>query len=212
MFHPQARAAALCVALTLVLPAPQGFAVDTQNPDWPCVQRKQENLTAAQMWDGPAITGDEKWWKDEEVRKLVPLLVNRRLTMEELEEDIIKLAEATPEAERDARMTLLFAGVLDETNKVRRRIVEGIERFQRRQRDRAAALELKGEEIAKLHQRAEAGEKISDEISAAETAYDWDARIFQERQANIPIACEIPVEIEQRAFALARSIRFQMTE
>lgn len=212
MFQQQARVTALILAVTLALPSSPAAAVDASTPDWPCVQRKQENLTAAQMWDGPAITGDEKWWKDEEVRELVPILINRRLAVEDVEEDIIKLAEATPEAERDARMTLLFAGVLDETNKVRRRVIEGIERFQRRQRDRAAALETKGQELAELHTRAEAGEKVSGMIDDLQQAYDWDARVFDERQSNLPIACEIPVEIEQRAFAIARAIRYQMSE
>jgi hypothetical protein len=35
--------------------------------------------------------------------------------------------------------------------------------------------------------------------------------VFQERQQNIPIACEIPVLVEQRIFALAQSIRALMS-
>jgi hypothetical protein len=45
----------------------------------------------------------------------------------------------------------------------------------------------------------------------AQTRYDWDARVFQERQQNIPVACEIPVLIEQRVFALAQAIRALMS-
>lgn len=212
MSHKKIRVTALIVAMGFVLPQAPAFAEDAGSSDWPCVQRKQENLTAAQMWDGPPVTGTEKWWEDDKIRDLVPILINRRLPVEAVEEDIVKLAEATPEAERDKRLTLLFAGALDETNKFRRNVVDGIERFQRRQRDRAAQLEKKGEELAKLHERADKGEKVSAQIDDLQTAYDWDARIFQERQANLPIACEIPVDIEQRIFAVARTIRYQMSE
>ncbi|MEO1206013.1 MAG: hypothetical protein AAFV45_06745 [Pseudomonadota bacterium] len=205
-------AVTLCALLATMTPTSPSFAIDTENPDWPCVQRKVETLTATQIWDGPPISGEEKWWKDEDVRKLVPVLTSRRIPIEEAEAEIEKIGEATPEAQRDTRMTLLFAGVLDETNKVRRRVVAGIERFQKRQRARAEALEKKGVELAELHQRADDGEKISSLIDDRQRSYDWDARIFKERQDNLPIACEIPVEIEQRAFSIGRTIRFQMSE
>jgi hypothetical protein len=34
--------------------------------------------------------------------------------------------------------------------------------------------------------------------------------VFQEKQANIPIACEIPQLMDERAGAIARAIRAQM--
>jgi hypothetical protein len=36
---------------------------------------------------------------------------------------------------------------------------------------------------------------------------DWDTRIFEERRKTIRYACEVPVLIEQRLFALARTIQ-----
>ena len=52
---------------------------------------------------------------------------------------------------------------------------------------------------------------MAGQIDALQEKYDWNARVFKERQDNIPLACEIPVEIEQRAFALGRTIRFHMS-
>lgn len=203
----------LAVVLPLLLAVPQhAGAVDAAHPDWPCIQAKVETVTATQLWDGPAVTGEEKWWEDEDVRKLVPILVSRGIPIETAEAEIEKLASTTPQDNRDARMTLLFAGLLDETNKLRRRVISGLERYQRQQRARAEALEAKGERLASLHARADNGEKLSAQIDDAQQAYDWDARIFKQRQDNIPVACEIPVEIEQRAFAIARTIRYQMSE
>jgi hypothetical protein len=106
---------------------------------------------------------------------------------------------------------LLFAGVLDETNKVRSSVVSGIERFQRRQVGRSKRLQEQSSEIAALRARASKGEDLTGQIEALQEKFDWNARVFKERQDNIPLACEIPVEIEQRAFAVGRTIRFHMS-
>ena len=40
--------------------------------------------------------------------------------------------------------------------------------------------------------------------------YKWEVRAFQEKQANIPLACEIPQLIDERAGDVARAIRAEM--
>lgn len=202
-------AAALIAAYSLAI-APVS-AADASTPDWPCVQRKVAEMTPAQMWDGPSIDGNTGYYKDERIRKLLPALVQRRIPMEDVEAAIEKFAEETPEAERDALLTTLFAGVFDRSQSLRTTVMKGIEKFQIRQRDRAAKLEREGVELGKLRKKAN---QSAEDIAAAEKAqetYDWDARIFQERQANIPVACEIPELISQRAYAIAQAIRAQMS-
>lgn len=189
-------------------------AVVTPPPgsDWPCVQRKVETLTAAQMWDGPPVEDIKNWRDDKAIAELVPYLISRRIEMEEVEKAIEKYAQSLPEAERDRKLTQLFAGVLHETNIVRRTVVNGIETFQKRQRLRAHRLEEQGKELAALHDRAKKDKELSDELAELQNHYDWNARVFAERQANMPVACEIPVDIEQRVFAVARAIRNHMSE
>lgn len=206
-FEPRLFVASLSLAI-----ATPALAVDTANPDWPCVQRKVVKLTSAQIWDGPPVDDVKNWWEDRKVGKLVRIIVSRRIPMEQVEEAVQKFAETMPEGgERDKRLTLLFAGVLDETNKVRSSVVSGIERFQRRQVARSKRLEEQSSEIAQLSRRAAKGEDVASQIEALQEKYDWNARVFKERQDNIPLACEIPVEIEQRAFAIGRTIRFHMS-
>ena len=85
----------------------------------------------------------------------------------------------------------------------------GIERFQQRQRARAAEIERQSVEIRKLradHQTQPA------QLAAAQDKYNWDVRVFNERQQSIPLACEVPVLIEQRLFAIAQEIRSRMSE
>jgi hypothetical protein len=57
-----------------------------------------------------------------------------------------------------------------------------------------------------------ADETAKAELKAAEDRYNWDTRFFAERQESLPYACEIPVQIEQRAFDLAREIRALMKD
>ncbi|MCV0371017.1 hypothetical protein [Filomicrobium sp.] len=191
-------------------------AANTKTPepgsDWPCVQRKIDTLTSAQIWDGPPVEEIKNWRDDKEIAELVSYVISRRIEMDAVEEAIKNYAEKVPEAERDKKLTLLFAGVLHETNVVRSSVVNGIETFQRRQRARAKRLEEQGKELAALHDRAAKGEKISQEIDTLQNHYDWNARVFKERQDNLPLACEIPVLIEQRAFAVARAIRSHMND
>lgn len=200
---------ATLASLPVVVPA---FAVDSQSSDWPCVQAKVETLTSAQIWDGPPVDDIRDWWEDKEVARLVRYIISRRITMEEAEEAIQKFAEKIPEGEqRDKRLTLVFAGVLHESNNIRASVISGIEKFQDRQVARAKRLEIQSSELAELHRRQAAGEDVGDKIKDRQEKYDWNARVFKERQDNMPLACEIPVEIEQRAFALGRAIRFQMS-
>jgi len=89
--------------------------------------------------------------------------------------------------------------------------MSGIERFQKRQRARAEEIQRQGETIRQLRENAEKdGEKARTELTAAEDRYNWDVRVFAERQQSLPLACEVPVMIEQRLFELAREIRARM--
>lgn len=185
-------------------------AAMSANSDWPCIQHKQPVLTAAQMWDGPAIASEGKSSDDESIRKLVPIIVSRRIPVDEVEKDIKTFAEALPADKRDAKLAELFAAVLAQINATRSSVINGIEKFQRRQILRSQKLESEGTELADLIKASQANLKDREAARVAQEAqdrYDWDARIFQERQRNIPVACEIPVLIEQRTFAIAQSIR-----
>lgn len=180
------------------------------NADWPCVQHKLQVLTAVQMWDGPAIASEGKSSDDETIRKLVPIIVSRRIPMDEVEKDITAFADALPAEQRDKKLAELFSATLAEINETRSSVVDGIEKFQRRQILRSKKLEADGAKLAELLKASDANPKDQEAARLAQEAqsrYDWDARVFQERQQNIPIACEIPVLIEQRAFAIGQAIR-----
>lgn len=181
-----------------------------ETPEWPCISRKVLEISPAQIWDGPSLEGLDNWRNDDGVRKLSEYVIARRIPTEQVEAAIKKFAEETPEAERDKRLTLLFAGVLSRINDERKIVMSGIERFHKRQKARAAEIEKQGLELP--HPDAVPGQEAvpasqMDQVSEEEDKWRWEIRVFQERQQNIPIACEIPQLIEERAGEVARAIR-----
>jgi hypothetical protein len=210
-------AAALASTAFVSIP---GFADDATNPqnikkeEWPCVYRKVPVLSAATIWDGPPITDTTSWHSDEAIRKLSEYVVSRRVKEDDANAAIKKYAAGLPADTRDAKLTELFSAVLTRTNEDRKVVMSGIERFHKRQVERSKeiekeALALQPEQQAAAESTVE-GAGMADQGSDAEVKYKWEVRAFQEKQANIPLACEIPQLIDERAGDVARAIRAEM--
>jgi hypothetical protein len=195
-----------------VMIAPQALAAEATRPDWPCVQRKVATLTSAQMWDGPRVDDLTQWRDNEEITKLIAVLASRRVSLEQAAAAIARFGAAQPKERRDEALKLVFAGLLSTINSDRAIVVSGIERFQQRQKARAAEIERQGNAIRELKERAVNDEKARAELAAAEDRYNWDVRVFSERQQSLPLACEVPVLIEQRLFELGREVRSRMND
>jgi len=198
---------AACIVALGVRPA---LAADKS--DWPCVQHKVDTLTSAQMWDGPAVDDLTQWRDDEQIGKLIAVLASRRVPLEQAAAAVGQFADAQPQDKRNEALKLLFAGLLATINGDRAVVMAGIERFQQRQKARAAEIERQSAALRQLKERAASDERARSELTAAEEKYDWDVRVFTERQQSLPLACEVPVLIEQRLFELARAIRERMTD
>lgn len=203
---------AIVAASMIALVARQAVAAEAATADWPCVQRKIATLTSAQMWDGPLVDDVAHWRDDPEMTRLIAVLASRRIPLEQATAAIAKFADAQPPQRRDDALKLLFAGLLSTVNSDRAVVVSGIERFQRRQKARATEIERQGVLIRQLKERAASDENARGALTAAEERYNWDARVFSERQQSLPLACEVPVLIEQRLFELGRAIRARMSD
>lgn len=179
---------------------------------WPCVQRKVETLSVAQIWDGPPIEEAKGWFRDEQVAALVEVLISRRIPVEDAENAVEAFAKTLENDEKkDERLTLLFAGLFDRATTQRRSVMTGIERYQKSQQERSRELERQSSSIVELQHKAQSDEDAKRGLKEANEKFEWAQRIFHERQANIPLACELPVLIEERLFILTRAIRNQMT-
>jgi hypothetical protein len=188
------------------------LAAESSTPDWPCVQRKVNLLTSAQFWDGPQVDDLTSWHDNDALLQLVAVLMSRRVTLEEAATAIGNFANKVPQETRDRSLQELFAGLLASANSERAVVISGIERFQQRQRARAHEIERQGAELHRLKERAAQDEGVRGELKEAEDKYNWDVRVFSERQQSLPLACEVPVLIEQRLFALGREVRSHMRD
>jgi hypothetical protein len=212
----KSRAAVLAVAVAGIA-ASAGIssarAADSATPDWPCVWRKVLELDAGTIWDGPSVQGNTGWNNDDKIRKLSEYLISRRIKVEDAEAAVKKYASELPAETRDQSLTTLFAAVLSRTNTERKLVMAGIERFHKRQLARAKEIEAEGIKLPDQGQPLPTEQTTAteiDKIPEAEEKYRWEIRVFQERQQNIPIACEIPQLMDERAGAIARAIRAEM--
>ena len=192
------RGLALLVAGALLAGTPAAGPVRAQpaDRDWPCPQRLVPQIVAGAIWSGPPLDEvKEHWATDADVAPLVPKLASRDTPVELAEAQIASFADKFPPEARDAKLTLLFVGVLEFLNGERGKLIEGIKRYTQRQRalaDKIAATTRKLQDEPTPEIRAER---------------DWDLRVFEDRNRSLRQVCDQPVAVEQRAFALARAIQ-----
>ena len=202
----------LIAASAIALGGAQALAASANGADWPCVQRRVATVTSAQMWDGPDVDDLTQWRNNDEMKKLIAQLLSRRVPLDQATDSIAQFAAAQRSDEREQALKLLFAGLVDTANNDRAIVLHGIERFQQRQKARAAEIERQAAQLRQLKEQAASDERARADLAAAEERHQWDVRVFTERQQSIPLACEVPVLIEQRLLELGRAIRSHMSE
>jgi hypothetical protein len=188
----------LCLAI-VTLPA-TARAATSSDPDWPCIQRLVPRISAAQVWAGPEPNPAD-WKGDLEVDRLAAKVAARATPLEETEKLVETFADAQPKQTVNAKLTALFGRTLDIINRDRASIIAGIKRFSQRQRALADRIR---DARATLRQDT-GGTAATDELTQQ---LNWDLRIFDEREKSMIYLCEQPVLLEQRAFALGRTIYF----
>jgi hypothetical protein len=192
---------ALLLSLAVAAPAlAPSFAAGPPEPDWPCIQRRQPQLSLAQVWGGPVP--DEATLalaETPEIQSVAGVIALRRTPIADAEARIAAFA-ATHDAQG---LVALFVASFDHINAARSRVMAGITRYAHKQEALDAQIEEMRHEFAALEA---AEEKDFDRMDALERDLDWSTRIFQDRQQSLTYVCETPVVLEQRAFALGRAV------
>jgi hypothetical protein len=166
---------------------------------WPCVQRRVAELSVAQMWAGPPFDPATSHWRDDQgVASLVRSLASRRTSLDVASAAIERFGNASG-PEKDAKLTLLFAGVFELINAERRRLINGIERYARKQRSLA-------DQISETSRVLGQDAKPTPERTTLEQKLQWDTRIYDDRNQALTYVCDSPVLLEQRVYALAQEI------
>jgi len=193
--------AMLCAGLRLA------GAADPRYPDWPCVQAKVPDLSVAAMWDGPSIGQASKAWQDNAtINNLVARLAARRVPVEEAQKSIEDFLAGAGGAKVD-KGVLLFAGLFETLNRERTEVMNGLERLQRTQRELADHIKA---EASALHEQLDKSQPDQARIDELNSQVEWNTRIFEDRRKSVRYACEVPIIIERRLFALGRTIRQEL--
>lgn len=170
--------------------------------NWPCVQRRVDEITAGQIWSGPALPDPASVSPSDEMTRLIDQVAARRTPLPEAEKAVQDYLAATPEPERQTRAASFVAVLLDRFNAERTQIMSGIERYGAKQKSLAANLREQAKAFSTQQDNPTANPTVLDD---ARQQLLWDTRVFNERRQSLTYVCEVPTLIEQRAFALGRA-------
>ena len=183
-----------------------GSAADSRYPDWPCVQAKVPEISLVSVWDGGPIESAVLEWRDDQsIRDLVTRLAARRVPIDAAQKLILDFfAGATTKSKVG---TDLFAGLFETLNSQRSEVMNGLERLHRSLKGLAEHIKTDTSLLRELQDKIPADES---KISELGERIEWSTRIFEDRRKTIKYACEAPVIIERRLYALTRTIRQAM--
>jgi hypothetical protein len=182
----------------------QCLAVDPRYPDWPCAQAKVPEISLAAVWAGPPLgDAEEKWKDDPKVSALVGKVAARKTSIEDAQKAITEFL-STPGADKVATGKLVFAGLFEQLNAERSSVMGGLERVTRKQRQ--AADKVRSDTLA-LQALQDATPPDQSKIDELGNQLVWETRIFEDRRRVVKFVCDVPTAIDQRLFALGRTIQ-----
>ena len=198
-------AAAMVVAATGT-----ASAASNNDPDWPCVQRKVPELSLGQIWNGSELPAAVKdWSKDARINVLVEELAARRLPIADAQKQIQEFAAGLPADAAKDRLAMLVQGLFDHMNHERSEVISGIARYARNQLELAARLRKEASDVDALRNKPDAN---ANEVASRTNRLTWETRVFEERVQSLTYVCEVPTLIEQRLYALAKTVDEVMKE
>ncbi|MCZ4088924.1 hypothetical protein [Sinorhizobium psoraleae] len=200
------RAACHALGLAFCLAQAPGIAgaADFSDPDWPCIQRKVENLSASLMWPAPVTRAP----LTPAANDLVAILSLRRVPLEEAGAHVQAFVEENAPVDGQL-LGNIFYGVFDNLADTRQRLMAGIARYSRSQIALASRIDGSRVEVAKLSGE---GKPDFDRIDKLEEQIDWDERIYRDRSQALTYVCETPVLLEKRAYAIAQILLKHMPD
>ncbi len=173
------------------------------DPDWPCTQTYNPDLVLAHVWSGPdPTTVGGHWAADAAIAPLVPRLASTALPLEQASAELDAFLATVPEAERPRRLPLLVAALHETLDAERKKVIAGLYRLGRSQRQLAQGIRERNDRIRAL--RADANGQA--EAAALDETLQWDLKIFQDRRSTVSVVCAQPDTIEKRLFALVKRI------
>ena len=114
---------------------------------------------------------------------------------------------ASPGTDKMAAGKRLFAGLFEQLNAERSSVMGGLERVTRKQRE--AADKIRRDTLA-LQALQDATPPDQPKIDELGNQLVWETRIFEDRRRVVKFVCDVPTTIDQRLFALGRTLQQEM--
>ena len=201
MIRPTFNVIAAALLLATAGPA---LSAANNDPDWPCIQRKVPELSLGQIWTGPELPASAKdWSKDQRINVLVEELSARRLPLADAQKQIQEFAAGLPADAAKDRLAMLVQGLFEHMDHERSEVMSGIGRYARNQLELAARLRKEASEVDAMRGKPDAN---VNEIAVRTNRLTWETRVFEERVQSLTYVCEVPTLIEQRLYALAKTV------
>jgi hypothetical protein len=176
------------------------------SPDWPCQQRLVPTIGAATFWSTPGIETAGDWKTEPRVAELVRQISPRSVSAAQGEAVISALVETLGAGEsKQQLLTLVFAGLLEETNRARSEVIARLGELGHRQREMASIASRAGEELRAVPADA-TGEEAARRADL-EQRFAFVTRAFESTQRTMRYACEVPVQLEARLGRYARFLQ-----
>jgi hypothetical protein len=180
------------------------FALDPRYPDWPCQQLKVPGIAIASVWNGPSIEiGDAAKPADATQAALVSRLAARRTPIEDARKLISDYVVGT-DAEKQQKAKTLFAALYSTLNAQRDDVMNGIERFSRKEKSAAGDIREAAQKLRDLQDKPTADPAQIEDLTSR---LAWQTRIFEDRRKSTSYVCDVPVLIEKRLFELGSAIQ-----
>lgn len=187
------------LAIALLMAPGLALGAESTDPDWPCVQRKVENLSVGLMWPLPVTKAE----LSADAKTLAAKLALRRVSLEEAQALITAYVADHPDISADD-LGNIFTAVFDRIGKDRKRVIGGIASYAHSQVALAERINTARIEVETL---SDAATPDFDRIDLIEEQVAWDERIYTDRERSLTYVCETPVLLEKRLYAIAQMLQ-----
>jgi hypothetical protein len=156
------------------------------------------------VWGGPQVDPQQTDWQhDQAVANLVQEIAQRRMPLAQAQDKVHAFAQQADE-QRQQKLLALLAGLFSVLDTERSRVIAGLDRFGARQKELAAGIRADNDKLRQLQADPAAD---GGDVNQMVQRVTWEAEVFQDRRQALSYACDVPGKIEQRLFALARTIQ-----
>jgi hypothetical protein len=203
--HAAVRAILAIAIMALLVSHATAQSGDKADPNWPCHQIKMPTYSLGAVWLGPELDLNSQSWRDDrDIADLEAKMTQRRIPIADVESAIADL-KAKAGTDAGAKLLRAFAAAFQDLSQQRSQILDGLERFGRKQRAMADRIRAENEAVQESANQSLGGQTPLG--ADGQERLRWDIRVFDDRRQTVTYVCETPTLIEQRIGAIARAVQ-----